>query len=64
LEATLPLERCLGRLKEFTHYFSQTYPFGHTLASAVQGSSTLAEAARRAEVFFRGNDKDWPEGNR
>lgn len=56
LEADFPETRRLGRLKEFTYYFSQTYPFGHHLASAVQGSRSMAEARARAERFFRQND--------
>lgn len=45
-------ERRLGRLKEFTHYFARNYPFGHTLASAVQSSGTFEEARERANKFF------------
>jgi len=45
-------ERRLGRLKEFTHSFASNYAFGHTLASAVQASRSLAEALERAEAFF------------
>lgn len=58
LEARFAAERRLGRLKEFTHYFAQTYAFGHTLASAVQGSRGLGEARGRAEAFFAANDPD------
>lgn len=52
-------ERRLGRLKEFTHYFSRNYPFGHHLASMVQSSQTIDEAWQRASTFFATND---PEG--
>lgn len=58
LEADFPEDRRLGRLKEFTHYFSQTYAFGHHLASAVQSSRSMAEAQRRAERFFGENEAD------
>ncbi len=49
-------ERQLGRLKEFTHYFSANYTFGHHLASAVQSSSSVQEAVTRAGAFFEKND--------
>ena len=42
----------LGRLKEFTHYFARNYKFGHHLASRVQSSASVDEAAERAGVFF------------
>lgn len=48
-------ERRLGRLKEFTHYFSKAYSFGHYLASAVQMSETVEEAAECAQTFFSRN---------
>jgi len=48
-------ERRLGRLKEFTHYFAKNYKFGHILASRVQGSSGVAEARERADIFFINN---------
>ncbi|MEN8140871.1 MAG: tRNA-dihydrouridine synthase family protein [Thermodesulfobacteriota bacterium] len=46
-------ERRLGRLKEFSHYFSSNFAFGHHLASAVQSASSLAEAEARAAAFFQ-----------
>lgn len=49
-------ERQLGRIKEFTFYFSQTYPFGHTLATAVQSSRSLEEVRERSEAFFAANE--------
>jgi hypothetical protein len=49
-------ERRLGRLKEFTHYFSKNYFFGHHLASRVQSSQTVEEALNRAETFFAVNE--------
>jgi nifR3 family TIM-barrel protein len=52
LEERFRPERRLGRLKEFTHYFSKTYPFGLRLASAVQTSSSVEEARERAGIFF------------
>ncbi|MBI5557664.1 MAG: tRNA-dihydrouridine synthase family protein [Deltaproteobacteria bacterium] len=52
LEERFRPERRLGRLKEFTHYFSMTYPFGLRLASAVQSSGSMQEARERATVFF------------
>jgi tRNA-dihydrouridine synthase B len=47
-----PKERQLGRLKQFTHYFAGTYTFGHHLATAVQTSSSMEQAAERAGYFF------------
>jgi nifR3 family TIM-barrel protein len=54
-ESFLP-ERRLGRLKEFTHYFAKNYPFGHSLASAVQSSGSVTEALERACAFFAKNE--------
>ena len=54
-ESFLP-ERRLGRLKEFTHYFAKNYPFGHSLASAIQSSASVAEARDRACAFFAKNE--------
>jgi tRNA-dihydrouridine synthase B len=48
-----PRERQLGRLKQFTHYFAGTYTFGHHLATAVQTSTSMEQAAERADCFFR-----------
>lgn len=56
LEKGLAPERRLGRLKEFTHPFSQTYPFGHTLANSVQASATVEQARGRAQAFFLASD--------
>jgi tRNA-dihydrouridine synthase B len=50
-ERFLP-ERRLGRLKQFTHYYSSNFVFGHHLASGVQNSRTLEEAAETATNFF------------
>jgi tRNA-dihydrouridine synthase B len=55
LEKRFRPERRLGRLKEFTHYFSMTYPFGLRLASSVQTSSSVEVARERAGVFFSSN---------
>lgn len=54
-ESFLP-ERRLGRLKEFSHYFAKNYPFGHSLASAVQSSSSVDQAKERACIFFAKNE--------
>ncbi len=48
----------LGRLKEFTHYFSQNYKFGHSLACKVQSSSSMDEALERAGTFFANNTEE------
>ncbi len=49
-------ERRLGRLKQFTHYFAESYPFGHSLATAVQTSRSIEQATERAEYFFDTNE--------
>ncbi|WP_051308923.1 tRNA-dihydrouridine synthase family protein [Desulfogranum japonicum] len=53
------IERRLGRLKEFTHYFATNYAYGHHLASKVQASNTMEQAVERAQHFFSVHD---PEG--
>ncbi|MEN8199046.1 MAG: tRNA-dihydrouridine synthase family protein [Thermodesulfobacteriota bacterium] len=45
-------ERRLGRLKQFTHYYSGNFTFGHHLATGVQNSKTLEEAGQCAAAFF------------
>ncbi|MBI5641446.1 MAG: tRNA-dihydrouridine synthase family protein [Nitrospirae bacterium] len=45
----------LGRLKEFTHYFSRNYKFGHSLATRVQSSNSMEDAMERATAFFTKN---------
>ena len=56
LEESFPPERRLGRLKEFTHYLSRNYAFGHCLASAVQSSRSVEQAVERARRFFLENE--------
>lgn len=51
-------ERRLGRLKEFSLYFSKNYPFGHNLAKAVQNSSSVEEGLARAMDFFGRHDAE------
>ncbi len=51
-------ERRLGRLKEFTLYFSKNYAFGHNMKTAVQNSDTVEEALARAMDFFARHDAD------
>jgi tRNA-dihydrouridine synthase B len=46
------VERRLGRLKQFTHYFSRSYQFGHHLDTSVQSSATFKEALENATAFF------------
>ncbi|MEF3169149.1 MAG: tRNA-dihydrouridine synthase family protein [Deltaproteobacteria bacterium] len=58
LTERFPPELRLGRLKRFTHYFSRTFLFAHTLASAVQASRTFEEACERADAFFASQDPD------
>ncbi|MGW8161511.1 MAG: tRNA dihydrouridine synthase [Desulfobulbales bacterium] len=56
LTARFGVERRLGRLKEFTHYFAGNYSYGHHLAAAVQSSTTMQEAVQAAVAFFQRND--------
>ncbi|MBI5446180.1 MAG: tRNA-dihydrouridine synthase family protein [Deltaproteobacteria bacterium] len=55
LEESFASERCLGRLKEWTHYVSRNYAFGHGLATSVQASRSLPVARERAAAFFASN---------
>lgn len=54
LEQRFAQERRLGRLKHFTRYFAVSFPFGHHLAAAIQNSTSIEEARRRADQFFAG----------
>lgn len=45
-------ERCLGRLKQFTHYFAGTFTYGHQLATTIQTASSMEQAEARAISFF------------
>lgn len=58
LQERFRIERRLGRLKEFTHYFATNYAFGHHLASRVQSSVTVKEALGRASEFFGRTDAE------
>ncbi len=49
-------ERRLGRLKEFTSYFSENYSFGHRLWATVQSSKSMDEAWEGALRFFEKNE--------
>jgi tRNA-dihydrouridine synthase B len=53
LNERFPIERRLGRLKQFTHYYASSQDFGHLLASRIQSSSTIEQATERARDFFR-----------
>ena len=52
VEESFAPERRLGRIKEFTHHYAGNFAFGHSLASAVQSSRSVGEAAERAGAFF------------
>lgn len=54
LEQRFAPERRLGRLKQFTRYFAVSFQFGHHLAAAIQNSTSIEEARRRADDFFAG----------
>ncbi len=53
LEDRFAQERRLGRLKQFTHYYAASFPFGHHLVTAVQTSKDLEQARDRARDFFK-----------
>lgn len=55
LEERFAVERRLGRLKQFTHYFAATFSFGHMLVAAVQTTKSMEEANERAALFFANN---------
>lgn len=52
LEQRFRYEKRIGRLKQFTHYYSKSFVFGHRLASVVQNCKNLDEAKERASEFF------------
>ncbi len=52
LDARFLPERRLGRLKQFTHYYSSNFTFGHHFATGVQNSKSIKEAKVVAEEFF------------
>lgn len=47
-----PPPQALGRLKEFTWYFSKNLPFGHRLAARLQNLPTLAACQELIETDF------------
>lgn len=51
-------ERRLGRLKEFSMYYSKNYPFGHNMAKAVQNSPSVEVAVELAMDFFARHDAE------
>ncbi len=55
LEAQFKKERRLGRLKQFTPYFSKNYKFGHQLATIIQRCRSIDEARDKADLFFQKN---------
>lgn len=50
--AFYPEHQALGRIKEFTWYFSLNLPFGHQLAVRMQNLSTLAVCRDLVELEF------------
>lgn len=52
VETRFPEEKRLGRLKQFTRYYAESFTFGHQFASCIQSSATVREAKKRAEQFF------------
>lgn len=58
LEDRFAPERRLGRLKQYTHYFSRAYKFGHRLATSIQKSQNMEDAKEKAHLFFSKNKPD------
>lgn len=58
LEQRFPEKRRLGRLKQFTTLFAESFTFGHQLATAVQRSNSMEEGKERAEAFFLKNSTE------
>ncbi|WP_163336627.1 tRNA-dihydrouridine synthase [Desulfopila sp. IMCC35008] len=58
LEDRFALERRLGRLKQYTHYFSRAFKFGHQLATTIQKSENIEDAKEKAGQFFARNKPD------
>lgn len=52
MEERFPKERQLGRLKQFTTLYAESFTYGHQLATAVQRSNSMQEAKEKAAVFF------------
>lgn len=48
-------EKAIGRLKEFTAYYSRNFFFGHTLSSSVQAAKTLDALFKAAQLFLSAN---------
>lgn len=58
LEDRFAKERRLGRLKQYTHYFSRAFKFGHQLATTIQKSENIEDAREKAGIFFARNKPD------
>jgi tRNA-dihydrouridine synthase len=50
-----PPERAIGRIKEFTSYFSQNYVFGHELFKGSLKARDVAQIYDAAIAFFQSN---------
>jgi tRNA-dihydrouridine synthase len=50
-------ERALGKIKEFTVYYSSNFMFGHELFRKVQPAGDLETLYQRADAFFSTNPK-------
>jgi tRNA-dihydrouridine synthase len=52
-----PAQKALGRIKEFTAYFSRNFFFGHSLFTAVQRVQSIDAAYNEAARFLSANPK-------
>lgn len=55
VESRFEINRQLGRVKQFTTLFAESFLFGHILATTVQKSKSMDEAKMMAEQFFETN---------
>jgi tRNA-dihydrouridine synthase len=53
----LPPERAIGRMKEFTSYFSNNFFFGHELFKGCQSARSIVEVHEAAMRFFESKPK-------
>jgi tRNA-dihydrouridine synthase B len=56
-----PPEKALGRMKEFTAYFSRNFFFGHLLFRGAQGAASLEVLHERAITFLSSNPRTMAE---
>ncbi|MCL1893752.1 MAG: tRNA-dihydrouridine synthase family protein [Holophagaceae bacterium] len=53
IQEDMPPEKAPGRVKEFTHYFSGNFVFGHLLRKSIQKSKNLQEICDITLIFLK-----------